>query len=51
MDNLSKVFKIRTCTNGVFRSSQLRSRPCLLGDIGKCSAPCVARISSDDYYI
>ncbi|QPK94625.1 excinuclease ABC subunit UvrC [Actinomyces sp. zg-332] len=50
MDNLCKVFKTRTCSNAVFNSSKLRNRPCLLGDIGKCSAPCVGRISKDNYY-
>ena len=50
MDNLCKVFKIRTCTNSVYKSAQNRGRACLLGDIGKCSAPCVGRISEEEYY-
>jgi excinuclease ABC subunit C len=43
---LKKIFKIRQCTNSVYRS---RSRPCLEYQIGLCSAPCVSKISDDNY--
>jgi excinuclease ABC subunit C len=45
VDQLLRVFPVRTCSNGVFRRSAQMGRPCLLGYIGKCSAPCVDRIS------
>ncbi|MCU0278044.1 MAG: excinuclease ABC subunit UvrC [Candidatus Nanopelagicales bacterium] len=49
VDQVLRVFPVRTCSNGVFRRSQQMGRPCLLGYIGKCSAPCVGRISSEDH--
>ncbi|MBA2414627.1 MAG: excinuclease ABC subunit UvrC [Geodermatophilaceae bacterium] len=45
LDLLLRVFPARTCSNGVFRRANQVGRPCLLGYIGKCSAPCVGRVS------
>jgi excinuclease ABC subunit C len=45
LDELLKVFPVRTCSNGVFNQAKRLNRPCLLFDIGKCSAPCVGKIS------
>jgi excinuclease ABC subunit C len=47
VDQLLRVFPVRTCSAGVFRRQQQMGRPCLLGDIGKCSAPCVGRITEE----
>jgi excinuclease ABC subunit C len=49
LDILVRVFPVRTCRDGVFRRARQVGRPCLLGYIDKCSAPCVDRISADDY--
>ncbi len=49
VDQLLRVFPVRTCSNGVFRRSAQMGRPCLLGYIGKCSAPCIGRISEEDH--
>jgi excinuclease ABC subunit C len=49
LDQLVRVFPIRTCRDGVFRRAKQVGRPCLLGYIDKCSAPCVGRIEPDDY--
>ena len=43
---LKKIFKVRQCTNSVYRS---RSRPCLEYQIGLCTAPCVGKISDENY--
>ncbi|WP_299036504.1 excinuclease ABC subunit UvrC [uncultured Pseudokineococcus sp.] len=49
VDLLLRVFPIRSCSAGVLRRAAQVGRPCLLGYIGKCSAPCVGRISEDDH--
>jgi excinuclease ABC subunit C len=45
VDTLLRVFPVRTCSAGVFKRAGQIGRPCLLGYIGKCSAPCVGHIS------
>ncbi|MBY8865334.1 MULTISPECIES: excinuclease ABC subunit UvrC [Streptomyces] len=49
VDLLLRVFPVRTCSAGVFKNAARTGRPCLLGYIGKCSAPCVGRISAEDH--
>ncbi|MGC7101183.1 excinuclease ABC subunit UvrC [Amycolatopsis lurida] len=49
LDLLLRVFPARTCSAGVFRRHTQIGRPCLLGYIGKCSAPCVGRVSADEH--
>jgi excinuclease ABC subunit C len=49
VDTLLRVFPMRSCSTGVFRRSKAIGRPCLLGDIGKCAAPCVDRVSADEH--
>jgi len=49
LDLLLRVFPARTCSNGVFRRASQVGRPCLLGYIGKCSAPCVGRVSAPEH--
>ena len=49
LDLLLQVFPVRTCTSGVLQRAQRSGRPCLLGYIDKCSAPCVGRVSEDEH--
>ncbi len=49
LDLLLRVFPARTCSNGVFKRAGQVGRPCLLGYIGKCSAPCVGRVSAETH--
>ncbi|MEW2247240.1 excinuclease ABC subunit UvrC [Streptomyces sp. NPDC006975] len=49
VDLLLRVFPVRTCSAGVFKNAARTGRPCLLGYIGKCSAPCVGRITAEDH--
>ncbi len=45
VDLLLRVFPVRTCSAGVYKRAAQTGRPCLLGYIDKCSAPCVGRVS------
>jgi excinuclease ABC subunit C len=49
VDALLRVFPVRTCSAGVFKRAGQIGRPCLLGYIGKCSAPCVGRVSEAEH--
>jgi excinuclease ABC subunit C len=49
LDLLLRVFPARTCSAGVFRRHGQMGRPCLLGYIDKCSAPCVGRVSEQEH--
>src|SRR3978361_1138472 len=49
LDTLTRVFPARTCSNGVFKRAGQIGRPCLLGYIGKCAAPCVGRGSAEEH--
>jgi excinuclease ABC subunit C len=49
VDTLLRVFPVRTCSAGVFKRARQIGRPCLLGYIGKCSAPCVERIGQAEH--
>ncbi|MGH3383300.1 MAG: excinuclease ABC subunit UvrC [Nocardioidaceae bacterium] len=49
VDLLLRVFPMRSCSNGVFTRSRQVGRPCLLGYIGKCAAPCVGRVSPEEH--
>ena len=49
LDLLTRVFPSRTCSAGVFKRHRQIDRPCLLGYIDKCSAPCVGRVSAEEH--
>lgn len=49
VDLLTRVFPARTCSAGVFKRHSQIDRPCLLGYIDKCSAPCVGRVSAEEH--
>ncbi|MFF7363988.1 excinuclease ABC subunit UvrC [Streptomyces sp. NPDC008125] len=49
VDLMLRVFPVRTCSAGVFKNAARTGRPCLLGYIGKCSAPCVGRVSPQEH--
>ncbi|WP_049564180.1 excinuclease ABC subunit UvrC [Streptomyces sp. SBT349] len=49
VDLLLRVFPIRTCSAGVFKRARAVDRPCLLGYIDKCSAPCTGRVTPEEH--
>ncbi|MBT3150727.1 excinuclease ABC subunit UvrC [Streptomyces sp. CHD11] len=49
VDLMLRVFPVRTCSAGVFKNAARTGRPCLLGYIDKCSAPCVDRVSAGEH--
>ncbi|MFJ4655485.1 excinuclease ABC subunit UvrC [Nocardia sp. NPDC088792] len=49
LDLLLRVFPVRTCSAGVFKRHNQIGRPCLLGYIDKCSAPCVGRVTAGEH--
>ena len=49
VDLLTRVFPARTCSNGVFKRHRAIDRPCLLGYIDKCAAPCVGRVTAEEH--
>ena len=49
VDILLRVFPMRSCSNGVFKRSAQIGRPCLLGYIGKCAAPCVGNVTAEEH--
>lgn len=49
VDTLLRVFPVRTCSPSTFKRAQQSGRPCLLGYIDKCAAPCVGRVSAEEH--
>ena len=50
-DLILKLFPVRSCSQSNFEAAQRSKRQCLLGDIGKCSAPCVEWVTSSEHRI
>jgi excinuclease ABC subunit C len=49
IDILLKAFPMRSCSDSVYKRAHDTGRPCLLGDIGKCAAPCVGRVTPEEH--
>jgi len=49
LDLILRVFPVRTCSSGVFKRAAQSGRPCLLGYIDKCSAPCIGRVTPAEH--
>ena len=49
LDALLRAFPMRSCSKAIFDKARREGRPCLLGDIGKCAAPCVGRVDVDEH--
>jgi excinuclease ABC subunit C len=51
LDTLLKVYPVRSCSSGVYQRAVSTQRACLLGDIGKCAAPCVGRVTPAEHKV
>ncbi len=51
LDMLLTVYPVRSCEKSQFEQARRKDRPCLLGEIGKCAAPCVGRVSAEEHRI
>lgn len=51
VDLVLRVFPMRSCGDGAFRNARASGRPCLLGYIDKCSAPCVGRVTAEEHRV
>jgi excinuclease ABC subunit C len=49
VDLMLKAFPMRSCSDATYKRAEQTGRPCLLGDIGKCAAPCVSRVSKEEH--
>ncbi len=49
MDTVTRVFPVRSCNDAVYRRAQVSGRPCMLADLGRCSAPCVSRVTAEQH--
>lgn len=49
VDQMLKAFPMRSCSDSTYRRAEQTGRPCLLGDIGKCAAPCVGRVTKAEH--
>jgi len=49
VDLMLKAFPMRSCSESTYKRAQSTNRPCLLGDIGKCAAPCVGRVTPEQH--
>jgi excinuclease ABC subunit C len=49
LDVLLKVYPVRTCSSGIYQRAKREKRACLLGDIGKCAAPCIDRVTKPEH--
>lgn len=51
LDTLLKVYPVRSCSSGVYQRAAATQRACLLGDIGKCAAPCIGRVTPTEHKV
>ena len=49
VDLMLKAFPMRSCSDATYKRAEQTGRPCLLGDIGKCAAPCVGRVTKEEH--
>ncbi len=49
VDLMLKAFPMRSCSDATYKRAEQTGRPCLLGDIGKCAAPCVKRVTKEEH--